>query len=66
MVYLLRNGELPGIDLSLDLDKKESFKQAKAAKTKYSIDELCSERAQPLRNFVKSIFALSFKEESNY
>lgn len=66
LVYILNNGELPGIDLSLDLDKKQSFQQAKRAKIDYSIEQLCSQRAQPLRNFTRYVFSLGFKETPDY
>ena len=63
---MLKEGKLPGIDLELDLDKKECFKLAKIAKMNYTVDSLCNGRSKPLKPFMKYVFSLGFKDTPDY
>jgi hypothetical protein len=66
LVYILNQGQLPGIDLFTQMDNIQAFKSALKAKENYSLDQLCCYNATTLKDFAKEVFSYKFKQCPNY
>lgn len=68
LIYLVRQGELPKLDIYAKVDRNESFKTIRDTKLAYKMKDLCNEAegTDELKEFVREIFNYRFKDEPNY
>ena len=68
LIYLVRQGELPKLDIYAKVDRNESFKTIRDIKLAYKMKDLCNEAdgTDELKEFVREIFNYRFKDEPDY
>ena len=68
LIYLVRRGELPKIDIYSKVERNESFRRIRDAKLSYKLKDLCNEAdgTAELEEFVREVFGYRFKDEPKY
>lgn len=68
LIFLLRRGELPKLDIYAKVDRNESFKIIRDTKLAYKMKDLCNEQEGTceLKEFIREVFNYRFKDEPNY
>jgi hypothetical protein len=68
MIYLIRRGTLPKVDIYNKVSRNESFRRIRDAKLSYKMSDLCnrSEGTGELEDFVREVFSYRFQDEPNY
>ncbi len=66
LVYLLKQGSLPGIDLNENIDVNKQFKDIFNTKKRQTSKDLCFGNSKDLYRFKKEVFNYRFADEPNY
>ena len=68
LIYLIRKGELPKIDIYAQCERNESFRRIRDAKLSYKLKDMCNESdgTAELEEFVREIFSYRYKDEPRY
>ena len=68
LIYLVREGTLPNIEIYSIADRNASFRNIRDAKLAYSMSTLCNAEAgtEELTSFVEEIFSYRFKNQPQY
>lgn len=66
MVYMLKRGNLPGLNIKDDTDVNEEFKIVRDAKQNQTSKDLCYGNTQDLKAFKREVFSYRYKDEPNY
>lgn len=68
MIYMLRGGCLPNINIYAKVDRNENFKRIREAKLDYQLKDLCNEQEGTLemQEFLMEIFNYRFEHNPNY
>ena len=66
MVYLFKQGQMPGINLAEGYDQTELFKTLFQVRQTQTSKELCFGNTQGLKEFKREVFSYHFADEPNY
>ena len=66
VIYMLNEAYLPGVSNTNEYDQNQRFVEVRNAKNMYSIESLCQGTAQSMRDIIKEVFSLGFKDKPNY
>ena len=66
LVYLLKQGNMPGIELNNDYDPNQVFDEIKETRRAQKSKDLCFGNTKELKTFKKEVFSYNFADEPRY